>query len=86
MDHHLGRIDLVSWQSPRSRKMKLSVSPWMMTLSAAALVGLLLLVAQLVGWLNLDGPFAVIPAMLVLTLVGAKLIQGVRATLAWLGG
>ncbi len=66
--------------------MKLSVSPWMMTLSIAALVGLLLLVAQLVGWLNLDGPFSVIPALLVLTLVGAKLIQGVRATLAWLGG
>ena len=86
MDHHLGRIDLVSWQSPRSRKMKLSVSLWTMTLLATALVGLLLLAAQVAGWLELDGPLAAVPAALILLLVGAKFIQGVRATLAWLGG
>ncbi len=86
MDHNLGRIDLITWQTPRNRRMKLGVTPWTVILAASAMVGLPLIAAQTAGWVHIDGPIAAVPSMLVLLVVGAKLIEGVRALLSWLGG
>ncbi len=86
MDQHLGRINLVSWQATRNRRGKSGMTPWTMILIGSAMIGLPLAAAQASGWLKVDGLLAVLPAGLILLVVGAQFVAGVRALLGWLGG
>jgi hypothetical protein len=86
MDHDLGRIDLISWQGRKNRRIKSGVNVWTVIVVACAVLGGVSITAQATGWLQWTGLLAVVPAGLVLLAVGAQLVAVVRATLIWLAG
>ena len=86
MEHQHGGIDLVRWQGRRDRRMKSGVSAWTVLLVACALVGGSLLAAQALGAMTTTGPWAMVPAGLVLAAIGAQVLAVGRAALAWLLG
>ena len=86
MDHHLGQIDLVSWQGRRNRRIKAGLSAWTVLLALSALLGLAMTTAQASGWLRLPGLLAIALAGLVLLAVSVQFVAVVRSVLLWLSG
>ena len=86
MDHHLGQIDLVSWQGQRNRRIRPGLSPWTVMLALSAVLGLGMTTAQAAGWLHLPGLLAAAPAGLVLLAVSVQFVAVVRGLLVWLSG
>ncbi len=86
MDHHLGQINLVSWQGQRNRRVKSGLSGWSVMLALSAVLGLAMTTAQALGWLRLPGPLAIAPAGLVLLAVSVQVAAVLRSLLLWLSG
>ena len=86
IDHDLGRIDLITWQGRKNRRIKSSVNVWTVIVVACAVLGGVSITAQATGWLQWTGLLAAVPAGLVLLAVGAQLVAIIRAALIWLGG
>lgn len=86
MDRELGRVDLINWQSRRSRAPRRGVGPWAAACMAGLVLGVILAAAQAAGWLRWTGPLAAAPAALVLVAVAGQIVAVTRAVLAWLAG
>ena len=86
MDHQFGRIDLVTWQGRRNRRLKTGVSPWTILLVVCAVLGAAAMTAQGEGWVHWTGPVAAAPAALVLIALSVQLVAVARAALTWLAG
>ena len=86
MDHKLGRIGLINWQSRRNRRITTGASLWTFILVACALLGMVALTAQALGWLHLSGHLAWAPAGLLLVAISGQLLAVTRAVLLWFAG
>ena len=86
MDHNLGRIDLVTWQGRQNRRIKSGVGMGTILLAVAALIGMVLTVSQLAGWIVWTGPLALAPGGLLLLALSVQVVAVVRAALTWLAG
>ncbi|MBS0297832.1 MAG: hypothetical protein JSR45_16100 [Proteobacteria bacterium] len=83
IDHGGGRLGLIDWQGRRKRAPGLRITGWGLALIACAAAGVAMLTAQLVGAVAWTGPLAAVPAALVLLVIGAQFVAGVRAILGW---
>ncbi len=86
MDHQLGQIGLVYWQSRRNRRAKTGVSAWTFLVAGCVVAGAAATAAQAMGWLHWTGPLAAAPAALMLLALASQVVAAARAVLAWLGG
>jgi hypothetical protein len=86
MDHQLGRIGLINWQSRRNRRLAPGIGLWTLILVGLALVGVIMMGAQAVGWLHLTGPSAWAPAALLLAAISVQVFSVLRAILLWFAG
>lgn len=86
MDHQLGRIGLINWQSRRNRRASPGVGLGTAVLVACALFGMITMAAQAVGWLHLTGLWVWTPAGLILAAISVQLFAILRAVLLWFAG
>jgi hypothetical protein len=86
MDHRLGQIHLIAWQTRKTRRLKPGASGWTLLALTCACLGLVGAVAEAVGWVHLPGLAASVPAALVLLAFTLQLGAMLRGVLAWIAG
>lgn len=86
MDHQLGRIGLINWQSRRNRRLTPAVGLWSLFLMGCALLALIAIGAQASGWLRLTGIAAWAPAALLLAAISVQVFSVLRAIVMWFAG
>ena len=83
MDSRLGRIDLISWQSPGRARRRASLRLSTVLLALIAAVGGLLIWADRAGGLHLSKDVQFAPLLLILPWAAERIFALVRSSLSW---
>ncbi len=81
-----GDPGLVRWQASKARRVKPRMGLGAILAAITAILGLLTVAAQGLGWLHLPGWLAFVPVGVVLAALSAQLVAAARYALEWLGG
>ncbi len=86
MEHRIGTINLIRWQSPRSRRSASGKLAWNVLMAACALAASATLAAQATGALPWWGSFSLLPAGLLALSIATRVFAAGKAVVAWLVG
>jgi hypothetical protein len=76
---------VITWQK-HGRRARPTFGPLTLLLIPCAVIGGVILVCQLSGWIQWSGPLAVTPAAMLLVAISGQLFGLARAALRWFAG
>ncbi len=86
MEHRIGTVSLIRWQSPRNRRAGSGKAAWTVLMAACALAASATLAAQAAGALPWWGVLSALPVAVLALSLAAQLVAVAKAVVAWLVG